>query len=311
MLDLPRPAMPYLEPGLARERHLAKAKQHSAAGIEGLTVSTIGRAFGPTWPATATHTLDFLEWYPRLQHLHVHLPGLTTLEPLRFVEETLESLLITGFDKNAKFSLAPISRCRRLRTLTLTRTPKDLDIVWELPQLEHLSLTGFNDAQLQPSGKLPLLKTLYLGFGGMKQIELLDHMPNLAAIELQRTRGLADLTPLAALTQLQFIQTSDLAQVTTWPRCKRLTKLRRVFLDTMNGLTDLQGLAEAPHLEELIVINSKIPAAAFTPFAKHPSLARAEIGLGTVKATHEVEDWLGSKSCAFFGTPLEKFSLAP
>lgn len=311
MLAIPRPALPHLAHGLTKAQHAAAAKKWKQEGITGLTVSTIGGAYGPTWSPTAPHTLDFLEDFPGLEHLHVNLPGITSLEPLRFVEASLKTLWITGFDKNAKLSLAPVARCRKLTSLTLTRTPKDIETIWELPQLEHLAVCGLRDSDLQPPGKLAKLRVLELSFGGMEQIDLVTQMPNLAALTILRTRGLADLAPIRSLQQLQFLSLADLAQAKVFPDCKPLGKLRRVFLDTMNGLADLRGLAAAPRLEELIVINSKMTAAPFAPLATHKALQRVEIGLASRSATKEVEVMFGSKNHTFFGTPQEKFTLSP
>ena len=303
------PEMPHLASGLQGKRLADAAAKILAMDEPGLTVSTIGGAKGPTWPEAGGHSLDFLEHFTGLKHLSVNLPELTSLEPLRHVQETLETFHIGGFMKPSKASLAPLGGCRRLKSLSLTRMPKDVEVVWSLPKLEHLAFTGYRDADLQPTGVLKKLRTLYLGFGGMESIRLVDQMPNLAAIEILRTKGLGDLSPLSELAKLQFIALGDLAQVKSFPDCSKLRKLRRVYLDTLNGLEDLSGLLQAAALEDFILINSKVPPEVIVPLVKHRKLKRATIGLASRTAEKEVEEAFGERAVSVFGTEEELFEL--
>jgi hypothetical protein len=309
MLKLAEPAMPHLAYGL-RPADLKKAARTILSDNSyGLTVSTIGGAFGPTWPERGEHSLDFLEHFGGLKHLSVSLPNLVSLEPLRFVCDTLETLYISGFMKPPKLSLSPVGDCRKLRALGLVRLPKDLDVIWDLPALERLSLTGYSQSDLQPTKPLKKLRSFYVGFGGLTNVDFVSLMPKVAAIEIVRTKGLADLSSLTELTQLQFIGLCDLAQVEAFPNCKGLRKLRRAYLDTLNGLKDLQGLANAPNLEELIVINSKALPEVFEPLVHHRKLKRATIGLASRKASAVVDEQLGEGAFDLFGSEYEEFEL--
>lgn len=301
--------MPHLPAGLSRAQLQKAAKKHVSKTVSGLTVSTVGGAFGPTWPTDASHSLDFLEHFVGLKHLRVYLPNLTSLEPLRFVQDSLETLEVDGFDKPAKFSLRPIADCRRLRTLSLTRAPKDLEVIWGLPELQYLILTGYRSSDLAPPKPLAKLRRLYLGFGGLEHLDLLQKMPKLVALEIFRTKGLSDLAPAAGLTDLQYLALGDLAQVERFPDCGKLRKLRRVYLDTLNGLKDMRGLAEAPNLEDLIVINSKLTADLFQPLVKHRKLQRATIGLVSRKEEQAAEAAFGERAISIFGTDAELFEL--
>jgi hypothetical protein len=309
LLSLPRPKMPHLAYGLTESQLRAAAKNHVSKEVAGLTVSTIGGAFGPTWPVDGEHTLDFLKHFAGLKHLRIVLPNLTSLEPLRFVQDTLETLIIDGFEKPPKFSLGPIAHCRRLRWVGLVRAGKDLEVVWSLPELEELSLTGFRTSDLTPAKPLKKLRMFYVGFGGLENVEVLQMMPKLVAFQAMRTKGLSDLTPVATLTDLQYLALGDLAQVERFPDCSKLRKLRRAFLDTMNGIKDLTGLAKAPALEELIVINSKITADVFKPLVKHPKLKRATIGLASRKEEKAADAAFGARAVSVFGTEFEQFTL--
>jgi len=309
MLELPRPEMPHLPYGLSGQKLKSIAKTALASDEPGLAVSTVGGAMGPVWPAAGDHSLDFLEHFGGLKHLRVHLPSLTTIEPIKYVASSLETLELVGFDKPSRVSLSPIQNCRNLRSITLVRLPQDFDVIWQLPRLERLSLSGYRSTELRPPKPLSKLRNLYLGFGGMENLELLDMTPNITSVEILRTKGLGDLLPLASLTKLQFIALGDLAQVKRFPDCSRLKKLRRIYLDTMNGLEDLSGLAQAPALEDFILVNSKAPASLLAPLVDHPKLKRVALGLASRKANQEANDAFGDLAQEIFGTEHELFRL--
>jgi hypothetical protein len=312
MHSMLRPRQPDL-PHLAYHRNAKKFAEVSvkilAQAEPGLTVSTVGGAFGPTWPPDVEHSLDFLEHFRGLNHLRVSLPNLSSLEPLVHVQDTLETLSIAGFEKPNKTSLAPLSQCLHLKSLGLTRMTKDVGVVWQLPNLEQLSFTGYNDRDLQPSNPHKKLRTIYLGFGGMEHIDLVGQMPNLAAIEIFRVKGLTDLSPLSSLTKLQYVALGDLSRITQFPNCSALRKLRRVYLDTLNGLEDLSGLLLAPALEDLIAVNCRVQPDVVMPLAKHRKLKRATIGLSSLSATRNVDEAFGTRAINVFGTSEELFTL--
>jgi hypothetical protein len=77
----------------------------------------------------------------------------------------------------------------------------------------------------------------------------------------------------------------------------------------MNGITDLSGLAKAPSLEDLIVVESKIEAGVFDPIVAYPKLKRVTVGLASRKADAEVAARLGERAISVFGTKDEKYVL--
>jgi hypothetical protein len=124
-----------------------------------------------------------------------------------------------------------------------------------------------------------------------------------------RVRKLGDLSPAAGVKTLQYLALGDMKQVEQMPDCSQLKALRRVYLDTMNGITDLSGLTTAPNLEELIVVSSRIEADVFDPIVAHPKLKRVTVGLASRKAEAEVNARLGKRAVDVFGTKDEKIVL--
>ena len=104
---------------------------------------------------------------------------------------------------------------------------------------------------------MPLRKLWWLDLkgGGLRSLSLLPRVGRLKYLELWLIKGLNDIGAIGELPDLQFHFLQALRQVTRLPSLRGCTSLRRVHLQTMRGLRDLSGLAEAPALEELRVVD--------------------------------------------------------
>lgn len=309
MLESPQPKLARLEYGLSSADRQARWKKWRKEGYDGIEANIFGGSDGPRWPMGQTHTLDFVEDFSGIKALMISVSGLTSLEPLASVSDSLEWLSIGGWMEPSKLSCKPLVQCRKLRSLSLDRLPKDLEAIETLTGLEELSLLGFTFESLEVLRPLKNLERLWIGFGSVPDIGPVGELPKLKALELMRIRKLGDLSPLSRVKTLQFLAVADMKQIVEMPDCSHLKLLRRVYLDTMNGITDLSGLAKAPGLEELIVVESKIEAGVFDPIVAYPKLKRVTVGLASRKAEADVEVKLGNRAISVFGTKDEKFVL--
>jgi hypothetical protein len=309
LLDVPQPKLARLEYGLSSADRQAKWKAWRKEKYDGVEVNIVGGAYGPTWPQGTTHVLDFLADFPGLKALAVNVSGLKSLAPLSLAADSLEWLHIGGWMAPSKLSCQPLAGLRNLRSLSLARLPKDLDAIEALTGLEELSLLGFTFMSLDVVRPLKNLERLWVGFGSVQDIAPVAEAPQLKALELMRVRKLGDLSPAAGVKTLQYLALGDMKQVEQMPDCSQLKALRRVYLDTMNGITDLSGLTTAPNLEELIVVSSRIEADVFDPIVAHPKLKRVTVGLASRKAEAEVNARLGKRAVDVFGTKDEKIVL--
>jgi len=83
-------------------------------------------------------------------------------------------------------------------------------------------------------------------------------------------------------TSLEELSLDALSHVTELPPLHKLTRLRRITLNTMTGLNDLSVLMTAPALEELDQSRmSHLHPAQVTQLAAHPALRKASIGPGS------------------------------
>lgn len=309
LLDIPQPKLARLEYGLSSNDRKALWKKWRKDGCDGIEVNILGGAYGPTWPEGKMHTLDFLIDFPGLKALSINVSSLKSLEPLSQVNDSLEWLHIGGWMEPSKLSCKPIAACPKLWSLSLARLPKDLEAIGALSELNALSLLGFTFKSLDAFRPLKNLERLWIGFGSVPDIGPIGELPKLKALELMRVRKLGDLSPLSRVKTLQYIALGDMKEVAAMPDCSQLKGLRRVYLDTMNGVTDVSGLAKAPNLEDLIVVNSKIEAQVFDTIIAYSKLKRVTVGLASRAATEEIDAKLGGRAVNLFGTENEKLSL--
>ena len=103
-------------------------------------------------------------------------------------------------------------------------------------------------------------------------------------------RGLSDLQAVGKISTLQYLFLQALKQVDKLPSLGDLHLLRRMHLETMKGLTDLKPVADAPSLEELIVVDMpQLQPEVFAPFVGHPTLKHITAGLGSNRKNQMVE----------------------
>lgn len=310
LLDSPQPKLARLEYALSSAERQRRWKQWRKEGYDGIEVNIYGGAYGPEWPKGETHTLDFLADFPGLKALAVTVSALESLEPLSFAADSLEWLALGGWEEPSKLSCRPVAACRKLRSLSLGRLPKDLDAIEALTGLDELSFLGFTFKSLDVVRPLKNLEQLWISFGSLPDIDPIAELPKLKALQMLWVRKLRDLSPLSAVKTLQYLALGAMKQVERMPDCSRLKSLRRVYLDTMNGITDLSGLTKAPNLDDLIVVESKIEADVFNPIVASSKPKRATVGLASRKAEAEVETKLGQRAVELFGTKDEKFVLS-
>jgi hypothetical protein len=73
-----------------------------------------------------------------------------------------------------------------------------------------------------------------------------------------------------------------------------LVALRRCHIENLKGVSDLAPVAEAPNLEELLVISMRhLDFPDFAVFKEHERLRAATIGLGSIKRNESVSATLG------------------
>jgi hypothetical protein len=96
-------------------------------------------------------------------------------------------------------------------------------------------------------------------------------------------------SPIAATTSLQFLFLQDLSRVQTIPPMDSMINLRRVWIETLNGLTNVCTIARAPALEEFSAVAMRhLQPQNFRCFLDHPKLKYLNVGFGSLRRNAEL-----------------------
>ena len=235
--------------------------------------------------------LDFLRHFGGIQALQIDLPHLEDAGGFAAVLGGLQRLSWGSTDR--RFSLEILSQAPGLRELHLEKHSKHIDIVGTLRGLRRLSLRSIALDDLEPFASLPELRQLEICLGRLGSVSAAAAMDKLQYLELWMVRGLSDLTVLSELRSLEYLKLQSLNHVAELPSLRPMTRLRRVVIEDMKGLHDLRPIADAPSLEELLVIDMpRLPTDCLAPFAGHPTLKTASAGLGSLRRNAEARSAL-------------------
>lgn len=247
------------------------------------------------WLTLNFHELNDLEvlgHFTGLRRLVVNSLRLASWDGIRHVAESLEDLAM-GDTTLRPISILPIAECTSLRTLRLIGPVRDEQSIARLVGLEELTLRSVTLPNLEPLVPMSRLRTLDVHLGGTTNLSLLPELAPLEELELWRIRGLGDVSILGDVVTLQHLRLQSMSAVATLPSLRRLMQLRRLALDAMKGITDLSPVADAPALEELLLIDMpQLEPEALRPLVRHPTLRRGVWGLGSDRKNAEAWELL-------------------
>jgi hypothetical protein len=238
--------------------------------------------------------LEFLRFFPTLRRFAADAlwDSLTSLDGLRHLPADLEQLAIGA--TRAKLDLTILAPFRELTWLWLERQTKHLSVISGLAALDDLTLRSITMPDLSLLLPLKRLRSLDLKLGGTRDLRLLPHVGELRYLELWMIRGLTDLSAVGQIPSLRALFLQALRQVDALPDFRRALDLRRVRLETMNGLRDLSPLATAPGLEGIELIDMRhLQPEDLAPLIGLPRLTAVTPGLGSRRKNEAAAAMLG------------------
>lgn len=219
--------------------------------------------------------LDFLADLPPVQDLTVMLGlDLANVDALATHATSLKYLTLeTGL---RPLDVGVLAELQQLEQLYLRKMNRSLRCFEEalsaLTQLQHLTLHSVTLKDPQVLRSIAGLRGLALKLGGNRDLTFLPSMRNLRFLEIWGTRLLRDISPLAACDQLQALDLEELPHVVL-PDMSHAVSLTDVQLRSLPRLGGrLAGLAAAPRLRYLSVVECKLTVADVEALRGHPSL---------------------------------------
>lgn len=238
--------------------------------------------------------LEFLRFFPTLRDFEVDsiYNPLASLDGLRHLPEDLSGLSIGATER--PLDLGILARFRRLKLLSLEAQTRNLAVVSGLTSLENLTLRSITLPDLTMLLPLTRLLSLDIKLGGTKDLALLPSIGRIRYLELWLIRGLADIGPVGAMPDLEYLFLQALKQVRTLPDFSRAVNLRRIHLETMKGIRDLRPIATAPSLEELLLIDMRhLKPEDLRPLVGLPRLTAVTAALGSFRKSGAAQAVVG------------------
>ena len=234
---------------------------------------------------------------PQLTLLGIGIESLESFDFLRDVSPAITELSL-GETRSKKPDLTPVGRFKSLKRVSLTGQQKKVEALGECLELEVLMLRSVTLDSLEIIRALPRLWSLDLKLGGTSDLSALKGLENLKYLELWRIRGLENIEVISTLIGLESLFLQTLGRVSAIPPLERLTRLRKVHLEELSGLTDISSLAGAPALEELRHIASKSRVEDYLPLLESRTLRTAHVGFGSVKKNQRFKELCHAKGIA-------------
>ena len=240
--------------------------------------------------AAATN-LEFLRFLPDLRRVRVDAYELESLDGLRYLSDDVRELAI-GWTARP-LQLTPVHRFRALTTLSIERQHRGIEMISDFLSLEDLTLRSMTLPDLSVLLPLTKLRSLDIKLGGTSDLSFLPRIGRLTYLELWLIRGLENLDAIGDVVTLESLFLQALKHVTRLPSLRRLERLHIVHLETMPGLTDLGGVADAPALETVRLYDfGHASPDIVRPFIGHPTLREAAWDLGSLRKSFAAQDLL-------------------
>jgi len=256
---------------------------------------------------------DFLRWVPNVRSfsadclMHAtgieHLCYLSELKSLRIgvfelkdfqflasMPTTLTSLGL-GATRSKAPSLSPLDRFQSLQTLYIEGHHKGIEVLSELTNLTDLTLRSVTTRDLSYLKPLHALRSLDIKLGGIRDYSGIEEKSSLQYLEMWQIRDLKDVDILGSLVGLQNLLLQSLPHITTFPTLSRLSRLRRILIENLRGLTDFSSLEFAPAIEEFALIDGKKQTPnQLLPVLRNPRLKAILAGFGSDRKNNEFRE---------------------
>lgn len=246
--------------------------------------------------------LGFLQYYDGAHRVFIDLSRVTSFEGVTQLRSDLTSLGL-GSTASKRPSLKPLHHFTHLKRLAIVGHTRGLDTVSRLESLQELALLSLSLPALTFVQALVNLVSLELKLGGTTNLDALPALSRLRYLEIFRVLGLQSLDVIASIPSLQYLFLQHQARVQALPSLKHLPVLRRVHIDKLSSLHDLRPLAEAPRLQELLLLDMpQLSIDAFRVLVGHPSLRALTAGVSNDARRHAIKELVGVPDVTSYGT---------
>lgn len=195
------------------------------------------------------------------------------------------------------------------KIVTITKYDECWEQVFELPNIEELTLHEPSKEQVKAVSLISGIKRLRVSHVRLKDIEFIKALVNLEECVFEYVSGFSDLAPFGSLKKLKSLHFENLRRVNNFNGLSGISSLKYLHIDGTidwnQPIDDLDFLKSLPSLEVLalgfVSIKSDYPA--LLSILDLNKLKRIRIGLGTLttKEYAFIETALPNAICGAFG----------
>ena len=191
-----------------------------------------------------------------LESLHIGIFELNDFSVLNLITPKLTSLSLSA-TRSKKPSLAPLSRFRALEQLYIEGHNKEIEVLSELSELADVTLRSVSTPGVEYLTNLTKLWSLDIKLGGIRDFQGIEGKESIKYLELWQVRELNNIDFVSTLRGLQYLFLQSLPQIQSIPQLRNSTKLRRVVIENLKGLSDFTPFETAPALEEFALMDGR------------------------------------------------------
>jgi hypothetical protein len=234
--------------------------------------------------------IEHLRHLSELRSLQIGVLGLKDFQFLECVPKTLTSLGLGATQSKAP-SLSLLTRFQSLQKLYIEGHHKGIEALSEINSLTDLKLRSVTTRDLSYLKPLQGLRSLDVKLGGIRDFSGIEEKQSIQYFEMWQIRDVQDIDVLSSLVGLQNLVLQSLPHVATFPSLTRLSRLRRIAIENMRGLSDFSSLEFAPAIEEFALIDGrKQTPNQLLPVLRNPRLKAILAGFGSVRKNNEFRE---------------------
>jgi Leucine-rich repeat (LRR) protein len=216
--------------------------------------------------------IGFLKDLKFLERLDLMAPTVKDISPL-YELPNLNDLSISGTVPPIDFGKLP-----SLRRLALTWSIKKYESLLECTQLQHLSMTHFNQPDLMALVQLRNLEKLDLGYSNFSSLNGIQELQKLRGLGLAVINFLESLAGLEGCSLLRVFVVEKAKMLRDIVALGSLGELRTVGFADCPSLTSIRCLEGLPNLQAVNLLNTtNVADGDLSPLLSLPSLKNASI----------------------------------
>lgn len=193
----------------------------------------------------------FMDYIPNVKNLKIQSFLTKDFSPLA-QKRDLTQLLISE-TKSPAVDIRFISEFKDLNTLSIDGMKKGISGIESLKNIQNLNLRGVKLKDLNFIKNFRQLRLIKLMYGHYDDLSILNELTSLVYIGLSRVRGIQDYSFLKDQRTIEFLHFEGMSRIVVLPRLTGTKSLRKIYIENMARLADLDGLRDASRLEEFLL----------------------------------------------------------